>query len=186
MHCFPEKFTQLAQILHDRRSWRSRQISTLSIQNIHFSGGLAIQPWHLRPRWRWQLWLYSSRWQLSGLTEKGKKNSDENYILHCTVIIGGSAKSWKFQIISSDFGETWGPVRNISSFLKEYDINIRRKLLVQKLRYLFRSLICSNLLSTLVQKWRHWCWAVKYSNLMSTCVQQGRHWCWPGTEVVSS
>ena len=31
LRCFPEKFTQLAQILHDRRSWRSRQISTLSI-----------------------------------------------------------------------------------------------------------------------------------------------------------
>ena len=27
--CFPGKFTQLAKILHDRRSWRSRQISTL-------------------------------------------------------------------------------------------------------------------------------------------------------------
>ena len=29
LRCFPGKFTQLAQILHDRRSWRSRQISTL-------------------------------------------------------------------------------------------------------------------------------------------------------------
>ena len=29
LRCFPEKFTQLAHILHDRRSWRSRQISTL-------------------------------------------------------------------------------------------------------------------------------------------------------------
>jgi len=37
-----------------------------------------------------------------------------------------------FQIISSDFGETWGPVRNISSFLKEYDMNIRQKLFFQK------------------------------------------------------
>ena len=31
MRCFPGKFTQLAQILHDRRSWRSRQISTLHL-----------------------------------------------------------------------------------------------------------------------------------------------------------
>ena len=29
MRCFLEKFTQLAQILHDRQSRRSRQISTL-------------------------------------------------------------------------------------------------------------------------------------------------------------
>ena len=29
--CFPGEFTQLAQILHDRRSWRSRQISTLHV-----------------------------------------------------------------------------------------------------------------------------------------------------------
>ena len=29
--CFPGKFTQLAQILHDRRSWQSRQISTLDV-----------------------------------------------------------------------------------------------------------------------------------------------------------
>ena len=29
LRCFLEKFTQLAQILHERRSWRSRQISTL-------------------------------------------------------------------------------------------------------------------------------------------------------------
>ena len=36
-HCFPRKFTQLAQILHDRRSWRSRQISALQI-------GLPIKP----------------------------------------------------------------------------------------------------------------------------------------------
>ena len=44
--CFPGKFTQLAQILHDRRSWRSRQISTLIIRapeirlwwsRLHFS-----------------------------------------------------------------------------------------------------------------------------------------------------
>ena len=54
--------------------------------------------------------------------KKAKKNLDENYKLHCNAIIGGSANSRKFQIISSDFGETWGPVRNISSFLKEYDI----------------------------------------------------------------
>ena len=30
LRCFLWKFTQLARILHDRRSWRSRQISTLS------------------------------------------------------------------------------------------------------------------------------------------------------------
>merc|ERR1711879_174115 len=30
MRCFLDKFTQLARILHDRRSWRSRQISTRS------------------------------------------------------------------------------------------------------------------------------------------------------------
>ena len=29
--CFPGNFTQLAQILHDHRSWRSRQISTLHV-----------------------------------------------------------------------------------------------------------------------------------------------------------
>ena len=31
---FPGKFTQLAQILHDRRSWRSRRISTLFLNSI--------------------------------------------------------------------------------------------------------------------------------------------------------
>ena len=73
------------------------------------------------------------------LKMENKKNLDENYKLHWKTIIGGSANSRKFQIISSDFGETWGPVRNISSFLKEYDImNIRQKLFVQN--------------------WRHWCW----------------------------
>ena len=30
MRCFLDKFTQLARILHDRRSWQSRQISTRS------------------------------------------------------------------------------------------------------------------------------------------------------------
>ena len=29
LRCFPVKYTHLEQILHDRRSWRSRQISTL-------------------------------------------------------------------------------------------------------------------------------------------------------------
>ena len=29
MHCFLEKFTQLEKFLHDGRSWRSRQISSL-------------------------------------------------------------------------------------------------------------------------------------------------------------
>ena len=31
MRCFLGKFTRLAQILHDRRSWRSQQISTLHV-----------------------------------------------------------------------------------------------------------------------------------------------------------
>ena len=35
LRCFPEKFTQLAQILHDRRLWRSRQISTLNLYTLH-------------------------------------------------------------------------------------------------------------------------------------------------------
>ena len=30
MECFVDKFTQLARILHDRPSWQSRQILTLS------------------------------------------------------------------------------------------------------------------------------------------------------------
>ena len=33
-HCFSGKFTQLAQILHDHRSWGSRQISTLHISTL--------------------------------------------------------------------------------------------------------------------------------------------------------
>ena len=64
---------------------------------------------------------------------KKQKNLDENYKFHCTAIIGGRLPlavltRKKFQITSSDFGETWGPVRNISSFLKEYVMNIRQKL----------------------------------------------------------
>ena len=59
--CFLEKFTQLAQILHDRRLWRSRQISTLC-ESIS-------QENHQNMFWGWNfraslecIWCYQMSW----------------------------------------------------------------------------------------------------------------------------
>ena len=47
--CFPGKFTHLKQILHNHRSWRSRQISTLSSSSIMDTSYTHYASWtHLR------------------------------------------------------------------------------------------------------------------------------------------
>ena len=51
--CFLEKFTQIAKILHDRRSWRSRQISTLCtvrVKQSHLKSSL-LRRHSLEPAW---------------------------------------------------------------------------------------------------------------------------------------
>ena len=52
--CFPGKFTQLAQILHDRQLWRSRQISSLCVKaflrkiiKICFEVGISEPLWNV-------------------------------------------------------------------------------------------------------------------------------------------
>ena len=73
MRCFLEKFTQLAQILHDCRSRRSWQISTLArscFMSFYLRSDLGDQ-FRVHVRWRLGLWWWQSTTDSPHLVSSG-------------------------------------------------------------------------------------------------------------------